>query len=248
MRFPTSTPARIALICGGVGIGAIALIGVVKSARHQDHDNQPQVALNAPPAQELELDLQKQAPVQPKSDFEMEEDASHPIQTVVSAGRGDTLFDLLVKAGVDKTEANKAIDALTDVYNPRALKAGQKVTVTFRRPEDHIGSGPFDGLSLQPEAGLQVAATRSADGYQATQTKRELTRQLTHFSGVIKGSLFEAAQNQGVPAPILVFRATTALAPISTPSSRTTPGPINALGPIVTPSARMAPASRIAVG
>ncbi len=203
MRFPTSVPARIALICGGIGIGALVVVGSIKGLHRHEQAKEAQAAFTPPPGEELEMDLQKQASIQLKSDFETEEEANHPIQTVVAAGRGDTLFDLLVKAGVDRTEANKAIDALTDIYDPRALKAGQKVVVTFRRPADRIGSGPFDGLSLQPEPGLQVSAQRAGDGYSVNQTKREVTRQLAHFSGTIKGSLFEAAQGQGVPVSIL---------------------------------------------
>ncbi len=122
---------------------------------------------------------------------------------MVEAEQGDTLLDLLQKAGVERTEATKAIDALREVYNPKALRVGQEITVTFERPADGIGSGPFDAVALQPDAGHQVTAKRGKEGFSAREVKREVSRQLAHFNGTIKGSLFEAATTQGVPAPIL---------------------------------------------
>lgn len=123
---------------------------------------------------------------------------------MVEAERGDTLIDLLLKAGVDRNDANQALEALRVVYNPRALRVGQEVTVTFERPHDGIGTGPFHAVALQADAGRQVSARRAKDGFSASEVKQEVTRQMAHFTGTIKGSLFETATAEGVPAPILV--------------------------------------------
>lgn len=156
-------------------------------------------------ALDLDSDLQRQAAqADTRSDSVMEEESSGPIQTVVAAESGDTLMDILLKAGVERAEAVKAIDALREVYDPRALKIGQTVTVSFERPSHGVGSGPFHAVTIQPDAGRQISANRSKDGYAARETKRQETRRLVRFGGSIKGSLFESAMAQGVPAPALV--------------------------------------------
>lgn len=175
------------------------------------HHPETQLATEAPPPSppppppELETEPApaNQIAAQPRADSEIEDQASHPIQTVVEAEQGDTLVDLLLKAGVERTEATKAIEALSGVYNPKALKIGQEVTVTFSRPADGIGAGPFDAVALQADAGRQVSAKRNKEGFSASETKREVSRQVARFGGTIKGSLFETASAQGVPPAIL---------------------------------------------
>jgi murein DD-endopeptidase MepM/ murein hydrolase activator NlpD len=209
MRFPTTTTTRALAACGVIGLGVV--VGV---ARHHHSESSSLQALHSDaaaadptlpaPTADLEPELQRHAAPPPQSDVQLEDEASRPIQTVVEVENGDTLMDLLQRAGVDKTEATKAIDALREVYNPRALRIGQEITVTFDRPADGVGSGPFHAVTLEADAGRQVSANRANSGFAANEVKREVVRQMAHFSGTIKSSLFETAAAQGVPAPILV--------------------------------------------
>lgn len=202
MGFSRLTPPAIH-ISAAVGLG-VAAIAVISGLYHVYTPLPPlPEASNSPVAVE-DGEASARLAAMPRSDSEMEDQASRPIQTVVEAARGDTLLDLLLRAGVDKAEANKAIDALSEVYNPKALRVGQEVTVTFERPKDGVGAGPFDTVMVQAEAGRQVSAKRARDGYAVSEAKREVTRQLAHFTATIKGSLFETARAQGVPSPILV--------------------------------------------
>src|SRR5690606_19858011 len=50
---------------------------------------------------------------------------------VVQVGKGDTLMKLLIEAGVDRADAYGAIEALRDVYDPRHLRVGQEITLTY---------------------------------------------------------------------------------------------------------------------
>ncbi len=138
------------------------------------------------------------------SDSEIEDRAARPIQHVVQVDKGDTLMDLLLRAGVERSDALNAISALREVYNPRNLRVGQEVTVTFARPADGIGSGPFQGVTLQPEADRQVTARRHADGFAAKEIKHQVTRELTRYSGTIRSNLFESAAAAGIPISTLV--------------------------------------------
>jgi len=160
---------------------------------------------NTPPAY-VDLEAEHSAwAEQLASDSELEDRASRPVERHVQVGSGDTLVDVLTRAGVDSTDATQAIDALKDVFNPRALKAGQKVTVTFDKPAHGFGIGGFNKVALNADPIREVLAKRTQDGgFEGVEAKRQVSRQIARFSGSIKSSLFESAQNAGIPAPIII--------------------------------------------
>ena len=49
----------------------------------------------------------------------------------VAVERGDTLTEILIEAGVEVVEAQTAVGALSAVFEPEDLRAGQTVTLTF---------------------------------------------------------------------------------------------------------------------
>lgn len=160
---------------------------------------------NAPPAY-VDLEAERTARAAPQaSDSELEDRAARPIESHVRVGTGDTLMDVLMRAGVEVPDANQAIEALRDVFNPRALKAGQKVTVTFDKPPHGFGTGGFTQVSLNADPLREVLARRTEDGgFAGMEAKRQVSRQISHYTGSIKSSLFESAQNVGVPAPVII--------------------------------------------
>lgn len=159
----------------------------------------------APPAYvDMEAEHSGWAP-QVASDSELEDMAGRPIERHVKVGSGDTLMDVLMRAGVEVADATLAIDALKDVFNPRALKAGQKVSVTFEKPDHGFGIGGFHKISLNADPIREVMAKRGDDGgFEGIEAKRQVSRQIAHSSGAIKSSLFESAQNAGIPVPIII--------------------------------------------
>ncbi len=153
---------------------------------------------------EAETDGDEPRVVAARSDSEIETEAQQPIRRVVQVDRGDTLMDLLLRAGVDRGDAHAALAALREVYNPKHLRIGQEVTVTFERPADGVGSGLFHAVSLQPEGDRQVSARRDTDGFAAREIKRPTSREVMRYSGTIDSSLFESATAAGIPVAALV--------------------------------------------
>jgi murein DD-endopeptidase MepM/ murein hydrolase activator NlpD len=191
---------KAAGVVGLVGIGA--MLAARPFVQFGTHDEPLEVA---PPAY-VDLEAERSGwAEQVASDSELEDRATRPIENHVQVGSGDTLIDVLTRAGVDVSDANLAIDALKDVYNPRALRAGQKVTVTFDKPAHGFGVGGFTKVSLNADPIREVMARRSTDGgFEGGETKRQVSRQIAHYSGQIKSSLFESAQNAGIPAPVII--------------------------------------------
>ena len=53
-----------------------------------------------------------------EADSELADRAGRPVEKVVAVGSGDTLTDLLLRAGVDPTEAGEAVTALRERLQP----------------------------------------------------------------------------------------------------------------------------------
>lgn len=135
-----------------------------------------------------------------------------PQEQVVTVRRGDTLMKLLVDAGIERGEAFQAIEGLSTVFDPRHLRAGQDITLTFLPPAsvklpletemEHKAS--LLGLSLQPSVEREVSVRRGDDGvFAAEEIEHEFDAVTVLRSGRIKSSLYEAAVDAGVPIAVL---------------------------------------------
>ncbi|MCG5243150.1 M23 family metallopeptidase [Azospirillum doebereinerae] len=121
----------------------------------------------------------------------------------LSVGEGDTLMDLLTGAAVPRSEASSAIAALRDVYDPRKLKAGQRVTVLFEPRRG--GTRRFLGLEFVPDPVRSVSITRKGEtGFTSSQVEKPVSRKLIAAQGIIRSSLFEAGSATGVPLSVMM--------------------------------------------
>ncbi len=61
--------------------------------------------------------------------------------------RGDTLIAILRSEGIDRHEADRAIRALGNLFNPRRLREGQQITLATRA--DNSGALTLEGFSIK---------------------------------------------------------------------------------------------------
>jgi murein DD-endopeptidase MepM/ murein hydrolase activator NlpD len=117
--------------------------------------------------------------------------------------RGDTLITVMKRAGVPIGEAHEAAKALRTVYNPRGLKIGQEVKLTFGAPAD-ADRADLHSLSLQASIEADVAVHRtSAGSFKPQQTGRALRPARARAGAMIESSLFKAGTDAGVPVEIM---------------------------------------------
>lgn len=187
-----------------VGLAGIAAFFAARPFVHLVDDADS--LLDGPPPVFMDAEAELSVRARPlTTDSELEDRASRPVETQVRVGSGDTLGDVLARAGVEGIEATQAIDALRDVFNPRALKAGQKVKVTFETSPHGFGHGGFQMVSLNADPIRVVGAQRDGKGgFGPMETMRQVSKQVAHNTGTIKSSLFESAQNAGVPIQIIM--------------------------------------------
>jgi hypothetical protein len=123
----------------------------------------------------------------------------------LKVGSGDTLMKILLKAGINRGDAHTAIEALRTSYDPRRLRPGQEIEVTFQpgRHEDmpHI----FEAMELDTGFNKSVVVARATEGeYAAREEVQELTTTLHRAEGTIDSSLYVAATKAGIPAALLM--------------------------------------------
>ena len=187
-----------------IAVGAAAIFGARPLVQQFGGNDD---TLDSAPASYMDMEAEGQ--VRPRTeagDSEIEDRSRRPMDNVVKVASGETLADLLGRAGVAPAEATQAIETLITIFDPRNLKAGQKVTVTFAPSPYGFGQGEFSQISVPADPIRDVAARRkvAGGGFQAVETKRQVTRQVAHFSGTIKSSLFESAMAAGIPAPVII--------------------------------------------
>lgn len=127
------------------------------------------------------------------------------VSRVLEVKPGDTLMNLALKTGVSRRQAHEAIVALTKIFNPRRLKPGQRLTVTYVPKDAEEEDARLSGLQIQANAyqGFAVKADES-NGFVAKELTKELVTRLARAQGTIEGNLYDAAEAAGVPPAVLI--------------------------------------------
>jgi len=125
-----------------------------------------------------------------------------PDVRTVNVGRGDTLMGVLTDAGLSTNDATGIITALDGVFDPRKLRAGQELALTFKvdgSPEPELTALRFD---TAVDRFVEVSA--HPGGFAAQELERALTPELRGAKATIDSSLYAAGLQAGVPPAVLV--------------------------------------------
>jgi len=205
-----TVPGPLGLFCAVLLVSALTL-SVRSSTGYSQYDTAPGGGSNTIPIVTAYNDDGALATGQPARD------SGAASRLVVHVKKGDTLMDILTKSGVPVGEAEEAITSLREVYNPRKLRSGQKVTLLFAPdatlapaagsrppPAATDDSSTLLGVKIRPEVGREVAANRSPSGaFSATAVERKLEPLTLRSGGVIHTSLFDAAEAANLPSKVL---------------------------------------------
>ena len=132
-------------------------------------------------------------PVAPQAKF----DWIATIDRTVTVRPGDTLMEAVLSAGATPQDAHEAIAALTKIFNPRQLQAGQSIQLTFGNEES---DRRLLAVNVKLDVEREVAALRARTGdFAPQQIVREFNVRTLRTSGIIDDSLYVAAERAGVP-------------------------------------------------
>ena len=163
-------------------------------------------------------DLEAQQPVMPqvmlvsafnerKLAAQQGEDAGKLVELDLEVKSGDTLMDMLVKAGAQPAEAHQAISVLRDVFSPRDLRPGQKIQRGLENAAAEAADTPATArlvsLRLRSSVEEDVEVSRDTDGFVARAIARPLAPRDAVGAATINSSLYQAAVDAGVPQSVL---------------------------------------------
>jgi murein DD-endopeptidase MepM/ murein hydrolase activator NlpD len=132
-----------------------------------------------------------------------EEEPSALVSRDIVVKRGDTLLDLLVREGLARDDAHGVVGALRQVFNPRRLRHGQALTITYESPEPE--SFAFKSLHLKLDPAREVMVDRcAAAGFSACEVVREFETRTLRADFEISSSLYQAAARHNVPFEMLL--------------------------------------------
>lgn len=127
-----------------------------------------------------------------------------PREKEVAVGQGDTLSGVLEKAGIGGAEAHQITKALEKHYNPRNLRPGQKLFLTFEPAEDGSRDYSFAALNMPLGPVRSVELSRLDDGSLASSIIEKSTEtQLQAGRAEIEVSLYGSAARAGIPSAIV---------------------------------------------
>jgi len=139
----------------------------------------------------------------PATDGVLPARGDEPLIVSIALARGDTLMKVLTDAGANRTEAQTAIDALVQVYDPRRLRSGQEITLALQ-PGRNGEDTRLLGIDIAADVGHAVAAKREGSGFRGTEVKVPLRRNFMRGEGIINDSLYLSAVRAGVPVGVVV--------------------------------------------
>ncbi|MGH7186277.1 MAG: M23 family metallopeptidase, partial [Pseudomonadota bacterium] len=126
------------------------------------------------------------------------------LDRALTVQRGQTMMEVLLKAGIGREEAYAAIIALSDLYEPRRLKAGQEIRVSFAPTLAEKPVGRLMAILIKESVERELQVTRVTDGgFTASEIVRPLSVTVERLTGTIRSSLYEAGSDSGVPQAIM---------------------------------------------
>ncbi len=121
-----------------------------------------------------------------------------------SLRRGETLVQVLLRAGLPAGEAHEIAASLRGLVDVRDLKIGQDILIERRSAAPDQPATPHR-IGFRPAIDRDVVIERVAAGaWAANVVPRKLTREIARGGGTITQSLARAAEQAGLPNDILI--------------------------------------------
>lgn len=124
-----------------------------------------------------------------------------PKEDIIKISKGGTLSGALSKAGFSASESYKIVEALKDAYDPRDLRAGQKI---------HLHYEPFGDIHKFTEMVIHknpveyVSLKASDEGqYSAEQKERDVRTRTYAKYAEIETSLYGSSARSGIPDSVI---------------------------------------------
>lgn len=127
-----------------------------------------------------------------------------PITATLVVESGDTMAGLFTDAGIRYAEALQAIESLGDVWDPRQLRIGQHVDLTFMPSVDGSADTTLVSFAMDLSFDQRLVVARGQDGgFTVHEQAISFDSRLRRASGEISRSLYADGSDAGISAGIL---------------------------------------------
>jgi murein DD-endopeptidase MepM/ murein hydrolase activator NlpD len=137
-------------------------------------------------------------PLAPEAD-----DGDETDEQTVTIEKGDTISGILAEAGVADDDIAAIMASLKKAYDPQSIRPGRRVVLTLGRVAGAPGEPKrtvLISLKVRPTIERELVVERTGNGtYETAEIVKTLTEKTDRVQGVIRGSLYQAAMNAGVP-------------------------------------------------
>ncbi len=124
-----------------------------------------------------------------------------PLDREIEIQPGDALGVVMEKEGVGGAEAHEIIKAMKAHYDPRHIKAGQKIALHFDEDESNKHLFREMKMDLNPIKTLVVA--RAGEGFKAKIDEKEVEKVIRAKEATVEVSLYGSAAKAGIPQGII---------------------------------------------
>lgn len=125
------------------------------------------------------------------------------VEKEVALQSGDTLISLLTRLGASREVANDIYYSLKEHYDPRDLKAGQKLKVNLAIDSQTEELANVNYLMIEPNAGERIITALKNGAFETYVEKDEFIDEINSISGEIDGNLSSVMNRKGVPMRVI---------------------------------------------
>ncbi len=125
------------------------------------------------------------------------------IEKEVVLKNGDTLISMLKNMGIGRETANDIYYSLKEQYDPRDLKAGQKLKINLAVDSKTEKTLNVNYLMIEPNVGERIVTALKDGAFKTYVEKEEFIDEVNSISGEIDGNLSSVMNKQGVPMRVV---------------------------------------------
>jgi murein DD-endopeptidase MepM/ murein hydrolase activator NlpD len=131
-----------------------------------------------------------------------------PLTMDITVTAGDTLFDILVRHGIEKVTAHRLCKEINKTYDLRQLRPGATVTLVLDQDTTQPATLDQSGTTSTILQKLTMVVSKldqveitpiGGDAYDIKLVKKKLVTGQARAKAIIHSSLYNAAEQQGVP-------------------------------------------------
>lgn len=125
------------------------------------------------------------------------------IEKEIALQSGDTLISALTRIGVSRDTANDIYYSLKEHFDPRDLRAGQKLKINVEMDTQTEKLVNVNYLMIEPNIGERIVTALENDKFETYVDKHEFIDEVNSISGEISGNLSASMNRSGVPMRVV---------------------------------------------